>query len=114
MYALITLHQWLQEQLSHAEPLTSLDITSRTATTISLSWTYLSDESTRIGLQIEVMKGEGLVGNITLPASAINTTLSSLEPRTMYIIAVYVVNANNKSRPIFIQASTVSKSKSVS
>ena len=95
------------------EPVSSLNISSKTTITVSLSWIYQFDQSSpRTGVQIEVTKGNDLVSNITLPASAINTTLSSLEPLTMYTIAVYVVNANGRSRPISIQTSTLSLSKS--
>ena len=92
------------------EPASSLDVGFKTATTVFLSWIYQFDESSpRTGVQIEVTKGNDLMSNITLPASAINTTLSSLEPLTMYTIAVYVVNANGRSQPLFIQTSTISR-----
>ncbi len=95
------------------EPVSSLSINFDTATTVSLSWTYQFDQSSpRTGVHIEVTMGNDLVGNITLPASATSTTLSSLEPRTMYTIAVYVVNANGRSQPSTVQASTLSLSKS--
>ena len=100
---------WFLSIASAPEPVSSLVVNSRTTITVSLSWTYQFDESsTRTGVQIEVTKGNDLVSNITLPPSAINTTLFSLEPQTMYTIAVYVVNANGRSRPIFITKSTLS------
>ncbi len=93
-------------------PVSNLDISSKTTTTVSLSWTYQFDESSpRTGVKIEVMKGNDLVSNITLPALATNTTLSSLEPLTMYIIAVYVINVNGPSRATILQTSTLSLSK---
>ncbi len=113
MHGISCIVSLLFSMASAPEPVSTLDVNSRTITTVSLSWTYQFDDSSpRIGVQIEVVKGENLVSNITLPPSAINTTLSSLEPLTMYTIAVYVVNANGRSRPISIQASTLSLRKS--
>ena len=59
-------------------------------------------------VQIEVTKGNDSVRDMILPVLATSTTLSSLEPQTVYTIAVYVANANGRSRPIMIQTATLS------
>ncbi len=94
------------------EPVSGLDIHSKTTSTLYLTWTYQFDESSpKTGVQIEVTKGEDLMRNITLPGFATTTILSFLEPLTMYTIAVYVVNANGRSPPSTVQAFTLSLSK---
>ncbi len=94
------------------EPLTTLDVTFKTATTISLNWTYLfNDSNPKTGVEIQIVK-RGELRKYMIRASFTSTTLTSLDAQTMYNITVYVVNANGRSRPSFVSTTTLSYCKS--
>lgn len=89
------------------EAVTGLNVTSTSANTISLNWTFQSKGSSlRTRVDIEVRLNGTVVNTVMEGPSQTTSMIASLQPLTTYNISVYVVTAVGRSQPATIEAST--------